>query len=1606
MSEELKNKVLQDKYLLRDANNNLLEHNENEIWERVATAISSVEETTIRKKWQKQFYWLMEHWKFIPGGRILFGAGNKGRKLTMLNCYALPITADSITGIYNCLAETSKTLAYGGGVGIDMSIIRPSRALVATSSLNSSGVVPFVELFSHTAGLIGQHGRCLDGNTRILTKDGLLKISDVVKTRYCGEVWTEYGWKKIINWFSNGKKNLVKVVTKRGIELCATVDHNISICYNGDTKLSRIGDVKIGDDVVSLIGEYSSNNKYVLLDVSKKIYKKSSRVNYSINLPKTLDEKLAYWLGVYYGDGGHDVRVHGFEIVFGINEISQCNYFDSITYDLFNIKCKKRDTKDNTLRLRFQSIIVKDFLVANGLYKEKSGAILVPDKVFESPHTVRAAFIAGYFDADGSVHSRKSAKRQSVTICSSSNEFLCGLQKLLLSVGVAFRRCGKHNISASGLVSIRNFRDSCGVYSIKFSKYKYENKVDFNMTPFIASKLKMKTYVNGKYMTACGNFMSLRVAEQYFMLGMTKGRRIDKVVSDEVINIFEVGVADTYDITVEGTHKFWANGFYVSNSGALILTLHCNHPDIFEFIKSKADVTKKTIKFANISVLATDKLMNAIRVDGDFELWYPDKAEGELNKTIVETIETARKLIEEPGKILDEFRNGILWFTNYKLIKQIKDIFAEKKIAFIYNGFEQFYNYDTYEWFVFYSGISDEWEVRKKKQYSIIKAKDLWGALIEHARNSAEPGVIFYDSLRKFSTSEYNGMEVLVTNPCVSGDTRFHTQHGLVRIKDLYELRADIIATCDSRTFGFVRKFGTFKAKCKPVFITDKCADIFEVTTRKGYKIKATKWHEFYTVDNKIVKKLKLSDMKSGDKLLLQSGVGQFGVDGSYNLGMLIGWITGDGFISGNRAYIDLYNDDMSLANKFSQAVKEVINELYKYTDVRKCSVSKKETNTFCKPFIHSSLRKNCISKKIRLSSLRLGRILRYLYNFDSSTKLRVPEIIFRGKKQTVIGYLSALFAADGSVLHGSKKQQEYNQLAIHLYSKSKKLLEDVQILLSNFGIVSAICICQRGKELKADNGKIYNSSDCYRLYMLHCDSIKFIKEIGFIGNKHKRAIKIINNRIDLNDPMRLLRRNIDEIVSIKYVGAEVVYDTTQLVNHSLIFNGLVTGNCSEVSIGAYGACCLGSINLSSVVVHEFTDDAHVDYELFDKLIRTGVRFLDNVLDYSANMHPIKLQSLSSMQGRRIGLGITGLADMLCKLKLSYNSKEAIDMVEKVFKFMHEKAYDASNQIAEEKQSFPAFDAKIHFAQKFYDGDAVIQQYKKLRNVALLSMPPVGSGSLLSMTSSGIEPIYAISYTRKSESLAKKEFKIYHPLAQECMKKLNLKKESELPSYFVVADKIDYKFRVLMQSTIQKYVCQSISSTTNVVNDTTIDVVNDIYTLAWDSGCKGITVYRQGSREDILSVGGSSGIVPKLGRPKIAHGDTLKIKLSDLCTVYVTLNYNDDKTPLEVFLNLGKSGSDERAMTEALGRVISLYLQSGGNLTQIIETLLNIRGSSISWWEGTAVYSLPDGVAKALMIMYNSEVSVVDACPKCRQISLKYENGCWICNNCAFTKCS
>ena len=458
------------------------------------------------------------------------------------------------------------------------------------------------------------------------------------------------------------------------------------------------------------------------------------------------------------------------------------------------------------------------------------------------------------------------------------------------------------------------------------------------------------------------------------------------------------------------------------------------------------------------------------------------------------------------------------------------------------------------------------------------------------------------------------------------------------------------------------------------------------------------------------------------------------------------------------------------------------------------------------------------------------------------------------------------------------------------------------------------------------------------------------------------------------------------KIIEHAHASAEpglLFWDTMTKYHNAEYCSPLVSTNpCAEQPLPDGGCCNLGALNLERFV----DQDGNFDFDGFKETTAIGARFLDNVIDYNLDRHALEEQKQNAMNDRRVGLGILGLGDMLVKMGIKYDSDEALETIGKIMEIHRNTAYETSVDLAKEKGQFPNFDWD-GYSQSLFVQDLPKKLQTKIknngiRNCTLTTVAPTGSGAIVARVTSGVEPIFATSYQRKvkkNDSLGKEfdTFTVYHPVVKEMFGT-----DENLPEYVVTAHNVDPYFRVKMQGVVQKYIDSSISSTVNLAEETTVDTVADIYMTAYKADLKGITVYREGSREGILITDDKSSenkeqnsenaeMKTARNRPSITEGKTRRMRTGD-GTLYVTVN-EDENGLCEVFTAIGKAGGTVAAQTEAISRLISLALRSGVDPNSIINQLKGISGPNPTWEDGQLILSTPDAIGRALETFVNGD---------------------------------
>jgi ribonucleoside-diphosphate reductase alpha chain len=943
-----------------------------------------------------------------------------------------------------------------------------------------------------------------------------------------------------------------------------------------------------------------------------------------------------------------------------------------------------------------------------------------------------------------------------------------------------------------------------------------------------------------------------------------------------------------------------------------------------------------------------------------------------------------------------------------------------------------------------------------------IRARELWDLICKSAWESAEPGVVFMDRYNKLSNTWYYE-DIRCVNPCVTGDTLVATEHGYTPARDLQ--------------IGM--KVRT-PAGLKPIekLYNNGLQRIYRVDFSDGGYLEGTADHKLKVVRGKKYQWVSIAELNEGDKVLVVTNEA-FGPRQSLpreaieyiarqelnaanyydrKFGLIVGTVLGDGTLrelqNGNshsyQCVVAFGSHEDGWYDTFTKLMADMNIHTHRSISEKEFAVGGGEV-----PVKHTSVRLDCY--KLASLLVRIGMTP----NIKASQKT-IPAAFMGMEKEFLAGILDGLFSTDGSVL----MKQDNPMLSFH--TSSYELAQQVRLLLLQFGIHGRIYRATRDENLVYDGRSMYGTGEKYDIVVMNEGIIRFYTEIGLSHpEKAARLKEIAENWHCIGGAWTA------SVVSVQDTEREEeVYDLYEPETLTWITNGYCSLDCGEQGLPPYGVCNLGAINLSA-----FVENGQMDWKRLAEVSKVAMRFLDNVID--ATEYFIEENREAQLGTRRTGLGTMGLADALLKMQVAYGSEESLPIIERIYTTIRDAAYEASADIAVEKGAFPRFDR-----EKYMQGQFIKQLPKHIqekirkqgiRNAVLLTQAPTGTTSLLAGVSSGIEPVYDFAMVRRDRT---GEHILYHPLLQQWRDE---HPNEPTPAYFVAANDLTPEEHVRVQATIQRFTDSSISKTVNAPNSHTVEDVQKLYRLAYELGCKGITYMRDGSRVGVLShieekkpeqpaqtgqpqeqalmfepvVSIQQGIKPV---PEVTHGYTRHISAPE-GKVNITIN-SDENGPFEVFVNVGKAGSDIAALAEALGRLISLNLRILSPLSQtdrikvIAEQLRGIGGSRSVGFGMQQVRSLPDAVARALelhidglekqsqeqttsngtgftlkangkafestgtangdahgeampaMPLSLSHLSVTgNLCPQCHNNTMVYEEGCRKCYSCGHSEC-
>jgi ribonucleoside-diphosphate reductase alpha chain len=1034
--------------------------------------------------------------------------------------------------------------------------------------------------------------------------------------------------------------------------------------------------------------------------------------------------------------------------------------------------------------------------------------------------------------------------------------------------------------------------------------------------------------------------------------------------------------------------------------GAGMATIAIDHPDLLDFLTAKdldREASEGDISTFNISILVTEAFWQTLQADG---LWAVEPS-------------------EVPGKYYPYPVQGPYTGTLPDLPERAQD--GARPIP-VYDG--------------------------------KVPARWLWHEIAWHAWATGEPGLIFVDRINELSALKNLGprYQIRSTNPCFVGSTRIPSEFGLLPIEQLTSKGSFYLATDNRAPLAGVgtagRERGVTVRRAAKAFYTGE-REVVHLKTHEGVTLTLTPNHPLLTPQGYV----EAGQLKPGDKLLVQSGEGLWakeqalppavlqvvrervavaggkGYSGrldvreqyanmptqwSENLGLVLGWLVGDGYLRedgvgfffGNREFAQAQVVVDSLRDWFGQGTLQATT-----------------SNT----------------QHLHFNKLPAEFFSALGVKAAKATEKRVPESIFTAPREAVVGFLRGLFSTDGTVERNDRKQS----CSVRLASSSLGLLEDVQLLLLNFGIFGRIHHRRAAsfKALPDGRGGLceYPVAEQYELIIGSESRDRFAEIIGFaLPEKQAKLEQFIRERSRGG-----YRQRFEVTVSqVEPAGIAPVYDLTEPVTHSLIAGGVVAHNCGEIPLTVGEPCDLGAINLAAYV-----DGGEFNFAEFRKDVRTAIRFLDNVLD--VNVFALEDNRIASQTLRRLGLGVMGLADMLIKLGLPYSSEAGRRVVAQVMNVMREEAIAESERLGQERGVFPLYEQN----RAAFEALGI----RPRRNVAVLTVAPTGTTSMLMGVSSGIEPMFSPFMWRRIGG----EYKaLLHPLFVEMMEQFpasgpfekngawdwdaiieaiqanhgSVKGLEGIPSaiasVFEGAHDVPPLDHVRMQGVVQTafdaegYAANSLSKTINLPNQATVEDVEAAYTEAYMTGCKGITVYRDGSREyQVLSVskeekkeekaeGNSKETVvvqPALldvppstasSRPEsertarpifertgrlVGYTDMVKLTAADGTRrgFLVTVNMQGEH-PVEVILTSGKAGDEANADSEALGRIISKALQYGVPVAELVKTLRGINGGLYGSYQGRFVTSKADLIAVALET--TSKIQIAEAERKAAQM--------------------
>ncbi len=1694
--------VLEKRYLLQNDRGEIIE-TPIQLFSRVAKSIAANESRygLDSSEIEKKFYDMMVNFEFLPNSPTLMNAGTKINQLSA--CFVLPVE-DDMTSIFQAIKNAAVIHKSGGGC-----VAKGTRVFTSFC-----GVEKIDTIYNHFSKKIDpifeENAEIIDISNKQVTTLSFDPQSGEIISKPISKLWK----------YRIDAKSTVKITTE-GKNYISTSNWHPFFVWNGrEISEKRADELKIGEYLITPNKSGIKNWPYKAYQVINGI-KLDEKFAYLIGLFQT-DGSLNRFKNTVTGWEGLRLRFFSTDnkLLEEYNTI-----LEQITGNKYSIQTDKRTLQGSRIPLKsitcYDSKLNGAIEIANrGLVGSKSKRVRIPEQIFKSPITVIYAYIAAVLDGDGHV----TKKEKKIQFSTGSKEFSEDLRSLLSALGIKSRfrerletrikrQSLTYEITISGIGNFHSISEKILKYLIvdeKRERIESYLKRQHSSESCPISFVIIEPFLNKAGIETVNTEIwrkSIQIGKNKFFLGRWKEKnRINVVKVVELIKELLIGYKDSfneteikflykltrilpsltsiidissgeevefYDFTVKDTNNYLAgNGLFyiVHNTGFAFSRLRPTN----DKVQTTGGVASGPISFMTVFNSATEIIkqggrrrganMGVLRVD------HPDILEFIECKQDLETLNNFNISVG----LTEDFMQAVLSNSDYPLINP-----------------------------------------RNNETTGKLNARTVFDRIVQMAHNSGEPGILFLDRINAANpTPKISKIEA--TNPCLTGNTLIATADGRtsVPIKILAEESKDVpVFTEDNQGKIAIRYMRRPR-------LTRKNVPVYKITLDSGENIKTTANHRFYLRDGT---QKRTDELNPGDSLHVLTKVyqyqrGKYSVNPHkkyvrmYNRGhsdksehTVLAKFFHNNDIEIPEGYVVHHIDFNSENNHPSNLeimTSEEHNSLHNLSKKGnrnpifkiKSDPDKWEEYKAKNPFYHPTGENNPRYgvKVTEETKKRIGKSRKKSYE-DNPVQIQVLSEIAR-KNWNDPDYVDKTqkgFLRKAQVK--LKECQQQTDLKCSLNGNSVMVEKTCEYCGKNFHISFSkreISSCR--KECFMD---FFNENE----EMIQ-KRTRGVRRTYQIQSKEKRENQLqcfIDLKRKLNrDPLKKEWENQCKKSSIPYrLGTEFGFKTyTELKNSALMYNHTVlavelcgdedvyngtvddfhnffiggfkeektgkerikfvkTQNCGEQPLLPYESCNLGSINLGKMVKTDSTQTYgySIDFERLEQITRLSVKFLDNVIDLST--FPLPEIEEMTKSNRKIGLGVMGFADLLIKLGISYDSLEGLGIAKKVMKFIHQTALQASQDLAKERGSFPNFPEST-----------LADHYTMMRNATLTTLAPTGTISIIAGCSSGIEPLFMLTYERRvlDDDILVEGYPFFVEKAkrlgfysQDLMKQValtgSISEIEEIPEdikkVFVTAHDITPEAHVRMQAVFQgSGVDNAVSKTINFPHEASLEDIQQAYLLAYELGCKGITVYRSGSRAyDVLSKKGTneeSSVVAEpikikkpRQRPNVTQGITERIRVGCGTNLFITIN-EDEEGLTELFLSLGKSGGCVASHIEAMGRLISLTLRSRIDPEEIILQLKAIRCPSPTFGPEGPVLSCADAVAKSVerfieqysqngneknsvnegqkdvkeygdpetLYLTHTTSGLRPECPECGNI-VEHSEGCILCRVCGYSKC-